>query len=620
MKSSVFQSFTDVSRPEKSRARLQRLRERMAEAGVRAYVLPRSDAFQNEYLRACDERLAWLTGFTGSAGLLIVLEEEAALFVDGRYTLQAAGQVDGEVLTVLPIAEHKPHEWLAERMAARQAAGFDPWLMTAAMARRYERALEKAGAAWRPLTPNLVDGIWRDRPAPPDAPIFAQPERFAGMAAADKLERIRAAMAGKGASHALITLTDSVSWLFNIRGREIPHTPVVLAFALVPREGEAELFIDPGKVPDDLRKTLSAVAAIRPPDALSGRLAGLGQSGARVLLDPAHAACKLAGDLEAAGAEIIEGADPCLMPKAVKTPEEQAGARAAHARDGAAMARFLAWLEEAAPGGEVDEVSAAVKLEELRIETARQLGQPLFDLSFDTISAAGAHGAIVHYRVTEESCAVLEPGGLYLVDSGGQYRDGTTDITRTVFIGGAGARPDAAMKRHFTLVLKGHIALASARFPAGTTGGNLDALARQYLWARGLDYDHGTGHGVGSFLSVHEGPQRISRSGDVALRPGMITSNEPGYYLAGRYGIRIESLILCREARRRPGDERALLSFETLTLCPIERRLIDASLLSMAERAWLDGYHAHVRARLEPLLTGDAHTLAWLKKACAPLG
>jgi Xaa-Pro aminopeptidase len=499
-------------------------------------------------------------------------------------------------------------------------AGFDPWLLTDAGARRYTKALEKAGAQFRPVARNLVDAIWTDRPAPPDAPIFAQPLAYAGMTAADKLETVREALREKEAQAALITLTDSVSWLFNIRGRDIIHTPVVLAFALVPLEGRAELFIAPEKVPAELRAELEPVARLRPPDELQVRLAGLGAQGAAVLLDPAHAAFKLAEDLREAGARIIAGADPCLMPKAVKTQAEQAGARAAHLRDGAAMARFLCWLEDNAAHGRVDEIGADVKLEQLRIETAERLGEPLSDLSFDTISAAGAHGAIVHYRVTEESNAPLKPGELYLVDSGGQYRDGTTDITRTVFIGPPDMEPDAEMKRHFTLVLKGHIALASARFPAGTTGGNLDALARQFLWAHGLDYDHGTGHGVGSFLSVHEGPQRISRTGTVALKPGMITSNEPGYYREGHYGIRIESLLLCKQAARREGDERALLSFETLTLCPIDRRLIDVSLLSMEERAWLDGYHAHVRAALSPMLENDAPTLAWLERACAPLG
>ncbi len=617
MTHSRFQIFTDDAQPGQAAARLAALRAQMAARKLDAYVLARSDPWQNEYLRACDERLAWLTGFTGSAGLLIVLPERAVLFVDGRYTLQAVRQVDGDVLEVLPIAGHKPHEWLAGELKAGQVAGFDPWLMSLAQSRRYEKALGAAGAQWRAVLPNLVDEIWQERPFAPQGEVFCQPLDHSGRTIAQKLAGVRAAAARAGADAALITLTDSASWLFNMRGREIPHTPVVLAFALVHGQGEAELFVHEGRLDADLRAAFKGEVVIRRPGALQERLAHM--AGRAVLLDADHAAARLAEILQEAGARIIEGRDPCLLPKAVKSEAEQDGARAAHRRDGAAMVRFLAWLEEAAADGSVDEISAAVKLEDLRVETAERLGEPLFDLSFDTISAAGAHGAIVHYRVTEASNAALEPGALYLVDSGGQYRDGTTDITRTVVIGPADMIPAAGMKRHFTLVLKGHIALASARFPAGTTGANLDALARQFLWAEGLDYDHGTGHGVGSFLSVHEGPQRIARSGDVALQPGMITSNEPGFYLEGHYGIRIESLILCKEPSARGEEERALLSFETLSLCPIDRRLIEVSVLSLAERAWLDGYHAHVRQVIEPLLGDDERARAWLVRACAPL-
>ncbi len=619
MKRTRFQNFTDPFDPGAAGARLARLRERMRKAGLAAWAQPRSDAFQNEYLRPCDERLAWLSGFSGSAGLAIILQEEAALFVDGRYVLQARRQTDGRLFSVLSVEAHRPHEWLAARLRPGQAAGFDPWLMTEAVSARYEAALRKAGAAWRPLTPGLVDAIWRERPAASSSAIFSQPLRYAGMTAAEKLAKVRAAMAEQGAEAALITLPDSVSWLFNIRGRDIAHTPVVLAFALVPAEGAAELFIDPAQVPAEVSAKLAGVAVLSSPQALEGRLRALGERRARVLADPAHAARMLFATLEEAGAEIVRGQDPCLLPKALKTPAEQAGARAAHARDGAAMVRFLAWLETAAADGGVDEIAAAAKLEEMRIRTAERTGEPLFDLSFDTISAAGEHGAIVHYRVTEETARPLRPGELYLVDSGGQYRDGTTDITRTVFIGPPGLRPPAEARRRFTLVLKGMIALASARFPAGTTGAALDALARQFLRAEGLDYDHGTGHGVGAFLSVHEGPQSISRAGETEIRPGMIVSDEPGYYLAGRYGIRIENLLLCRPARKRPGDERALLSFETLSLCPIDARLIETALLDAAERAWLDGYHAHVRAVVAPLLDEREPARRWLVRACAPL-
>lgn len=619
MKRSGFQSFEDVSQPEMARERIAALRRWMAAEGLAAWVLPRTDAWRNEYLRACDERLAWLTGFTGSAGLLVVLAREAALFVDGRYTLQAAEQVDAEVITVLPVADHRPADWLAGRLGEGDRAGFDPWLMSRREVRRWRRGLEGKGAAFVPVLPDPVDTLWKDRPPPPEGGIFLHPVRFAGMAVAEKLDIVRSRLAEAGADHALITGTESTSWLFNIRGHDIPHTPVVLGWSLIPAEGGAELFVEPGKVPREVSDALSDVAFIRPPHALETRLRELGERGARVLVDEGHAAEKLLLVLEEAGASPVHGRDPCVLPRACKTAAERAGARAAHVRDGAALARFLCWLETAAADGGVDEIAAAMKLEAFRVDTAERAGEPLFDLSFDTISAAGPHGAIVHYRVTTRSNRPLRPGELYLVDSGGQYRDGTTDVTRTVFIGPPGLEPEADMRRHFTLVLKGMIALSRVRFPKGTTGANLDVLARRFLWDAGLDYDHGTGHGVGSFLSVHEGPQSISRIGRAEFRPGMITSNEPGFYLEGRYGIRIENLILCREPERRDGEEREMLSFETLTLCPIDRRLIDTALLDPDERAWLDGYHRHVRTVLTPLLEGDAETLAWLERACAPL-
>ncbi len=619
MKSSRFQSFEDGAQPEKARERISGLRRVMAEKGLAAWVLPRTDAWRNEYLRACDERLAWLTGFTGSAGLLVVLADQAALFVDGRYTLQAVEQVDTEVVTVLPVADHRPADWLAERLEEGGRVGFDPWLMSRVEVRRWRRKVERKGAMFVPVLPDPVDALWEDRPPPPEGEIFLHPVRFAGMAVAEKLELIRARLVEAGADHVLITGTDSTSWLFNVRGHDIPHTPVVLGWALVPAEGKAELFVEPGKASEEVSDALSDTAFIRPLQALEGRLRELGKGGARVLVDEDHAAEELLRIMEEAGATLIPGRDPCVMPKACKTEAERAGARAAHVRDGAALVRFLCWLETAAADGSVDEISAAVKLEECRIDISERAGEPLFDLSFDTISAAGPHGAIVHYRVTTRSNRPLRPGELYLVDSGGQYRDGTTDVTRTVFIGPSSMLPDAEMRRHYTLVLKGMVALSRVRFPKGTTGANLDVLARQFLWAEGLDYDHGTGHGVGAFLSVHEGPQSISRIGRAEFRPGMITSNEPGFYLEGRYGIRIENLVLCREPSRRAEDEREMMSFETLTLCPVDRRLIDTGLLNPDERAWLDGYHRHVREALSPLLEGDAETLAWLERACAPL-
>ena len=618
---SRFQVFESHAEPEKAGERLAALRARMKALGLAAFIVPRSDAFQNEYLPASEERLAWLTGFTGSAGLLIVLPEEAALFVDGRYTLQAAQQVDADVITVLPIAEHAPHEWLAERLSDGDVAGVNPWLLTRAGAERYRKALAKRGAVLRSVLPDPVEEIWQDRPAPPNAEIFAHPLAHAGRASADKLAEVRRAIAEKGADVALITATDSASWLFNIRSRAIAHNPVVLGFALVPaaEEERARLFLLSPNLANEARDALAEVADIAPLEAISDALKEL--AGRRVLVDAQRAAEHLLATLEEAGAEIVTGQDPCLLPKACKNAVEQEGMRRAHVRDGVAMVRFLCWLDEAAADGAVDEIGAAVRLEQFRIDTAEAMGEPLFDLSFGTISAAGAHGAIVHYAVTTETNRRLVPGELYLVDSGGQYMDGTTDITRTVFIGPPEMAPTPEQKRHFTLVLKGMIALSRARFPEGTNGANLDALARQHLWRAGLDYDHGTGHGVGCFLNVHEGPQNISRRGRAAFRPGMITSNEPGYYREGEYGIRIENLILCMQAEVPEGGERPMLGFETITLAPIDRRLTEAAMLSAEERGWLNAYHARVREALLPHLEElDKKAAAWLIRATSPIG
>ena len=618
---SRFRTFESRAEPEKAGERLRALRARMRALGLAAFIVPRSDAFQNEYLPASEERLAWLTGFTGSAGLLIVLEDVAALFVDGRYTLQAAQQVDTDVIAVLPIAEHRPHEWLAGRLREGEAAGGNPWLLTRAGAERYRKALERTGAELRYVLPDPVEEIWHDRPAPPDAEIFRHPLRHAGRGAEEKLAEVRAAIAKKGADAALITATDSVSWLFNIRSRAIPHNPVVLGFALVPmaEEERARLFSLSTSFTDEARAALAEVADIAPLEEVIDALKAL--AGHRVLVDAHQAAEHLLATLEEAGAEIVTGQDPCLLPKACKNAVEQEGMRRAHVRDGVAMARFLCWLEKAAADGSVDEIGAAVRLEQLRIETAEAMGEPLFDLSFGTISAAGAHGAIVHYAVTTETNRRLGPGELYLVDSGGQYMDGTTDITRTVFIGPPEMAPTPEQKRHFTLVLKGMIALSRARFPEGTNGANLDALARQHLWRAGLDYDHGTGHGVGCFLNVHEGPQNISRRGRAAFRPGMITSNEPGYYREGEYGIRIENLILCTQAEVPERGERPMLGFETITLAPIDRRLTEAAMLSAEERGWLNAYHARVREALLPHLEElDKKAAAWLIRATSPIG
>ena len=631
---SRFQVFTDAAEPQKAGGRLAALRARMRKLGLDYLIVPRADAFQNEYLPESEERLAWLTGFTGSAGLLIVPVaegERAALFVDGRYTLQAAQQVDEAIIEVVPIAEVRPAQWLRERLREGQVAGVNPWLLTEEAAQRYQRAVEKAGATLRFVLPDPVEEIWEDRPQPVLAEIFAHDVRLAGRSVAEKLALVRDALREQGVDAALITATDSVSWLFNIRSRAIVHNPVVLGMALVfaDEAQPARLFLHetthfrdagtPAFTPQVLEQ-VRGLAEVLPFSALQALGEDAALQGRRVLADARSAAAQVFSLLAAAGAEVVRGDDPCLWPKACKTQAEQEGMKAAHVRDGVALVRFFAWLEEAAADGSVDEISAAVKLEELRIDTAQAMGSELFDLSFDTISGAGPNGAIVHYRVTTASNRALKPGELYLVDSGGQYEDGTTDVTRTVFIGPAGMQPTAEQKRHFTLVLKGMLALSCARFPAGVKGANLDVLARQFLWAAGLDYDHGTGHGVGCFLNVHEGPQSISLRGQAALKPGMITSNEPGYYREGHYGIRIENLILCREAETPKDGERAMLSFETITLCPIDRRLIEVSMLTTQEVAQVDAYHARVREALLPHVGKlDSRAAAWLKRVTEPL-
>jgi Xaa-Pro aminopeptidase len=607
----MFQSFDD--RTEKAgRDRLDRLRGQLRRLGLAGFIVPHADEHQSEYLPASAERLAWLTGFTGSAGTAVVLSDSAAIFVDGRYTLQVRGEVDVDAFTPEHLVDMPPAKWLAARLQQGDRVGYDPRLMTAAEVRRYAEVAKAAGAELVALAENPIDAIWTDRPAAPVGAVSLQPLEFAGEAARDKIARLQAALAEKKADATVLASADSVAWMFNIRGSDIAHNPVPLASTVLPRTGKPTLYIDGRKLTNAIRDTLSDIADIAEPDRLAAGLAELGKQKAKVLLDPQGPSDWIARTIRENGGTLIDGADPVLLPKARKNPAELAGARRAQIRDGAAMVRFLAWLDQAAGGG-IGEIEAAKKLEEFRAETAQRDGMDLVDISFDTISGAGPNGAIVHYRVTRATARRLEPGSLYLVDSGGQYRDGTTDITRTVPIG----VPSAEMRNRFTRVLKGHIAIAIALFPVGTSGAQIDALARLSLWQAGLDYDHGTGHGVGAFLSVHEGPARISKLGHVPIEAGMILSNEPGYYKAGAYGIRIENLVAVEGPSPIPGGDRPMLGFEMLTLCPIDRRLVEASLMSANELSWLNAYHARLLPELERLL--DASERAWLARMTAPI-
>ncbi len=591
------------------RQRLADLRAELKRRGLAGLIVPRADEHQGEYVAPRSERLAWLTGFAGSAGLAIVLDQAAAIFVDGRYTLQVTQQVDTALFTPRHVTEQPPDAWIAENLPKSGRLGYDPWLHTPDGLEPLRRAAVRAGGELVACDGNPLDAVWTDQPPPPVAPVLPHPLRYAGRSAEEKRAALGARLAEDGADAAVITQPDSIAWLLNIRGGDVPHTPLPLSFAILHAGGAVDLFIDRRKLVPGLDGHLGNAVAVQPPDQLGPALDALGRSGKRVQADPATAAAWIFDRLAAAGAGLVRASDPCALPKACKNPVEIDGARAAHRRDGAAVTRFLAWLADRAALGGLSEIEAADRLVAFRRENE------LFrDLSFDTISGAGPNGAIVHYRATPASNRPIEPGQLYLVDSGAQYLDGTTDITRTVAIG----TPNSEMRDRFTRVLKGHVALGSARFPRGTTGSQLDTLARAALWQAGLDYDHGTGHGVGSYLGVHEGPQRISKLPNrVPLEPGMIVSNEPGYYKAGGYGIRIENLVTVVEVPVE-GAERPPLGFETLTLAPIDRALVEPALLTPAEIAWLDGYHARVRQSLTPLL--DPATAAWLAAATRPLG
>jgi Xaa-Pro aminopeptidase len=590
-------------------ARLAALRQELARRGVHGFVVPRGDEHQGEYVPPRAQRLSWLTGFTGSAGLAIVLPEQAAVFVDGRYTLQVRSEVDAALFEPRHVTDQPPSDWVAATLKRGEKLGYDPWLHTVGDVERLRQAVAKAGGSLVALQQNPVDAVWGPaQPAPPLAPVLPHDLRHAGESSEEKRTRLAAQLAKDGVDAAVLSQPDSIAWLLNIRGGDVPHTPLPLSFALLNRDATVELFCDRRKLVPGLERHLGNAVSVSPADAFGPVLDRLGQGKRKVQVDPASASAWIFDRLQAAGATLHRAADPCALPKACKNPVELEGTRVAHRRDGAALSRFLAWLAAEAPKGGLSEIAASDRLAEIRAA-----GDHFRDLSFDTISGAGSNGAIVHYRASPQTEKRLEPGSLYLLDSGAQYLDGTTDVTRTIAIG----TPSAEMKDRFTRVLKGHIAVATARFPKGTSGSQLDTLARAALWQVGLDYDHGTGHGVGSYLGVHEGPHRISKVPNTqALMPGMIVSNEPGYYKTGAYGIRIENLVVVTPVEV-AGAEREMLGFETLTLAPIDRNAIEPALLTPAEIAWLDAYHRRVRETIAPLV--DPDTAAWLADATRPL-
>lgn len=601
----MFQTYEPVSDRSFAGKHLPLIRAEMTKQNLDGFIIPHDDEYQNEYIPGYAERLMWASGFSGSAGSCIVLQDRAAMFTDGRYTLQVRQQVDSDYFSYEDIPNTSPDQWLEESAAKGAVIGYDPMLHTSASVSRLRAAAETAGFALTPTLTNPVDDAWRDQPAAPRAAIKPHALNFAGKPSAQKRKDIAAAVAKAGAEAVLITAPPSLAWLFNIRGGDVARSPLPLGRALINSDGTATLFVAPEKVNNDLPGFLGDDVHIRSEDALAEVLEQLGQAKSQVALDPALAPSKYADDLSAAGASVINMTDPCALPRAVKNDTEVEGARNAHVRDGAAVTQFLHWLDIEAQSGDIDEINAASKLEEIRAQSA-----DLRDLSFDTISGSGPNGAVVHYRVTTETNRKLKPGELFLVDSGAQYPDGTTDITRTVPIG----KPSDEMRDRFTRVLKGHIALATVRFPTGTTGHQLDAIARKPLWDAGIDYDHGTGHGVGSFLGVHEGPQRIAKTpSDQALLPGMIVSNEPGFYKAEAFGIRIENLVVVTGPQPVPGGEREMMGFETITLAPINLDLVKVDLLSNAERQWLNDYHARVHKMISQLVPAAMAT--WLENA-----
>jgi Xaa-Pro aminopeptidase len=602
-----FQTFEEPEGGIALTARLAALREELARRNLTGFLVPRADSQQNEYVPPSEERLAWLSGFTGSAGLAAALTDRAVLFVDGRYTLQAAQQIDTAAWTVASLVDPSPETWLAQELRAGDRLGFDPWLHTSAAVERLQAACAKAGAELVPVEGNPIDAVWQERPTPPLGQVSVHDLKFAGDDETVKLGRIRDEI-GKLRTEALV-MSDphNVAWTFNIRGADVAHTPLPICYALVPKDGRPTIFIDARKLSNSARDHLERSADVAEPGELGNHLRRLAQGKAAIAIDASTGADALSRMITEAGGKPVRGSDPVTLLKAVKNATEIAGTQSAHERDGAALARFLFWVDREAPSGQLTEIDTVEALETFRRETGA-----LKDVSFPTIAGSGPNGAIVHYRVTRKTNRRIRPGELLLIDSGAQYQDGTTDVTRTIAVGD----PTPEMRDRFTRVLRGHLAIARAVFPDGTSGAQIDTFARQFLWTAGLDFEHGTGHGVGSFLSVHEGPARISKLGTTPLKRGMILSNEPGYYKTGEYGIRIENLELV-VAKEIAGAEKPMNAFAALTLAPIDRRLIDVRLMTDDEIAWLDAYHLRVRTTLRGAL--DDATRGWVEAATRPL-
>ncbi len=608
----MFQSFDTEGDRTLGKARIAQLRAWLSANDLDGFIVPRADEHQGEYVPACSERLKWLTGFSGSAGIAIVLADRAVIFVDGRYTLQVRDQVDLDIFAIESLIDNPPPKWLEDNLGKGARIGFDPWLHTIGDVKALKSAAERIGVTLVPQAKNPIDEIWDDRPEPPLASVEIHPIAYAGELAKDKLVRLAAAIGAEGATHAVLTDPSSIAWTFNIRGGDVPHTPLALGFAVICAEGTHLLFMDKRKLPITAEAYLTQLADLRAPATLENEIEALAASGAKIGLDSALAAEKLNMLVTENGGTVVLAPDPARIPRATKNRAEIEGSRTAHRRDGAALAKLICWLDSQKPD-RLDEIAVVTRLEEARRLVGEETQMPLRDVSFSTIAGAGPNGAIMHYRVSRDTNRQLGDGELFLLDSGAQYQDGTTDVTRTVPIG----VPTEEMCQRYTLVLKGLIGISMLRFPAGIRGADIDAVARLALWKAGLDFAHGTGHGVGSYLAVHEGPQRIARTGTQKLLEGMMLSNEPGYYKPGQYGIRLENLILVTPAGDLPGGDIAMHAFETLTLVPFDRRMMRTGLLNRDELQWLDDYHARVLAEIGPMVGGEV--LGWLEKATAPL-